>query len=51
MAKADIDFEKEFWDVTNELHYAISENNSKNYFIPLVFVKHLSERYEVVREN
>mgnify|MGYP003112435367 CR=1 FL=1 len=47
MAKADIDFEKELWDAANELRGAVSENNYK----PLVFVKHLSERYEVVREE
>jgi type I restriction enzyme M protein len=49
MAKADIDFEKELWDAANELRGAVSENNYKNYILPLVFVKHLSERYEVVR--
>ena len=51
MAKADIDFEKELWDAANELRGAVSENNYKNYILPLVFVKHLSERYEVVREE
>ena len=49
MAKADIDFEKELWDAANELRGAVSENNYKNYILPLVFVKHLSERYEVAR--
>ena len=51
MAKADIDFEKELWDAANELRGAVSENNYKNYILPLVFVKHLSERYEVVYEE
>jgi len=51
MAKADIDFEKELWDAANELRGAVSENNYKNYILPLVFLKHLSERYEVVREQ
>ncbi len=51
MAKADIDFEKELWDAANELRGAVSENNYKNYILPLVFVKHLSERYEVLREE
>jgi len=46
MPKADIDFEKELWDAANELRGAVSENNYKNYILPLVFLKHLSERYE-----
>ena len=48
MAKADIDFEKELWDAANELRGAVSENNYKNYILPLVFLKHLSERYDIV---
>lgn len=51
MVKADIDFEKELWDAANELRGAVSENNYKNYILPLVFVKHLSERYEVIKEE
>lgn len=51
MAKVDIDFEKELWDAANELRGAVSENNYKNYILPLVFVKHLSERYEVTKEE
>lgn len=51
MAKADIDFEKELWDAANELRGAVSENNYKNYILPLVFIKHLSERYEMVYEQ
>ncbi|WP_210708921.1 type I restriction-modification system subunit M N-terminal domain-containing protein, partial [Maribacter dokdonensis] len=51
MAKADIDFEKELWDAANELRGAVSENNYKNYILPLVFLKHLSERFEVVQEE
>ncbi|MCY2688649.1 type I restriction-modification system subunit M N-terminal domain-containing protein [Salinimicrobium sp. TH3] len=48
MAKADIDFEKELRDAANKLRGAVSENNNKNYNLPLVFVKHLSERYEAI---
>ena len=51
MPKADIDFEKELWDAANELRGAVSENNYKNYILPLVFLKHLSERYEMVRSE
>lgn len=51
MQKADINFEKELWDAANELRGAVSENNYKNYILPLVFLKHLSERYEIVFEE
>ena len=51
MAKADIDFEKDLWDAANELRGAVSENNYKNYILPLVFVKHLSERFEIVKDE
>jgi len=51
MAKADIDFEKELWDAANELRGAVSENNYKNYILPLVFLKHLSERYDIVHDE
>jgi type I restriction enzyme M protein len=51
MAKADIDFEKELWDAANELRGAVSENNYKNYILPLVFLKHLSERFDIVKEK
>ena len=51
MAKADINFEKELWDAANELRGAVSENNYKNYILPLVFMKHLSERYDIVQEE
>ncbi|MCB9233365.1 MAG: N-6 DNA methylase [Bacteroidia bacterium] len=51
MAKADINFEKELWDAANELRGAVSENNYKNYILPLVFIKHLSERYTMVQEE
>ncbi|MCC8361342.1 type I restriction-modification system subunit M N-terminal domain-containing protein [Salinimicrobium sediminilitoris] len=43
MAKADIDFEQELWDAANELRGAVSEINNKNYILPLIFVKHLTE--------
>lgn len=51
MAKADINFEKELWDAANELRGAVSENNYKNYILPLVFLKHLSERYDIVQDE
>ncbi|MBA9078783.1 type I restriction-modification system subunit M [Rufibacter quisquiliarum] len=50
-AKGDIDFEKELWDVANELRGAVAENQYKDYVLSLLFVKHLSERYEVRKQE
>ena len=49
--KADIDFEKELWDVANELRGAVAENQYKDYVLSLLFLKHLSERYELRRQE
>ena len=49
--KADIDFEKELWDAANELRGAVAENQYKDYVLSLLFVKHLSERYEERRQE
>ena len=49
--KADIDFEKELWAAANELRGAVAENQYKDYVLPLIFLKHLSERYEIRREE
>lgn len=50
-AKADIDFEAELWNAANELRGAVAENNYKEYVLSLLFVKHLSERYEMRKEE
>lgn len=47
--KADIDFEQQLWDAANELRGAVAENQYKDYVLSLLFVKHLSERYEIRR--
>src|SRR5437868_1689941 len=49
--KADIDFEKHLWDAANELRGAVAENQYKDYVLSLLFVKHLSERYETRKEE
>ncbi len=49
--KADIDFEQELWGAANELRGAVAENQYKDYVLSLLFVKHLSERYEMRREE
>jgi type I restriction enzyme M protein len=49
--KADIDFEKELWSVANELRGAVAENQYKDYVLSLIFLKHMSERYEVRRDE
>lgn len=50
-ARGDIDFEKELWDATNELHGAVAENQYKGYVLSLLFLKHLSERYELRQQE
>lgn len=49
MAKADIDFENELWKAANELRGAVAENQYKEYVLSLIFLKHMSERYEARR--
>ena len=49
--KADIDFEKELWAAANELRGAVAENQYKDFVLSLLFLKHLSERYEIQRDN
>ena len=50
-AKADIDFEQQLWDAANELRGAVAENQYKDYVLSLLFAKHLSERYDLRREE
>jgi type I restriction-modification system DNA methylase subunit len=45
--RADIDFENELWNAANELRGAVAENQYKDYVLSLLFVKHMSERYEI----
>lgn len=49
--KADINFEQELWKAANELRGAVAENQYKDYILPLIFLKHLSERYEARRDS
>src|SRR5450759_166973 len=44
--KADIDFEAELWEAANELRGAVAENQYKEFVLSLLFVKHISERYQ-----
>ncbi|WP_438965478.1 N-6 DNA methylase [Flavobacterium sp.] len=49
--KADINFEQELWKAANELRGAVAENQYKDYVLPMIFLKHMSERYEIRREE
>ncbi|MCU0388147.1 MAG: N-6 DNA methylase, partial [Chitinophagaceae bacterium] len=49
--KADIDFEQELWTAANELAGAVAANQYKDYVLSLLFVKHLSDRYENRKEE
>jgi type I restriction enzyme M protein len=46
-AKADISFEDKLWNAANELRGAVAENQYKDYVLSLLFVKHLSERFQI----
>ncbi|MDQ2720448.1 MAG: type I restriction-modification system subunit M [Bacteroidota bacterium] len=50
-AKGDIDFENELWNAANELRGAVAENQYKDYVLSLLFVKHISERYKIRKEE
>lgn len=49
--KADINFEQELWKAANELRGAVAENQYKDFVLPLIFLKHVSERYELRRDT
>ncbi len=49
--KADIDFEKDLWGAANELRGAVAENQYKDFVLSLIFLKHVSERYEKSRQE
>ena len=49
--KPDIGFEKELWQATNELLEAVADNKYKAYVLFLIFLKHLSDRYDMRREE
>ncbi|MFL0354744.1 N-6 DNA methylase [Xanthomarina sp. GH4-25] len=51
LSKADINFEQELWKAANELRGAVAENQYKDYILPLIFLKHVSERYELRRDT
>ena len=50
-SKADINFEQELWKAANELRGAVAENQYKDFVLPLIFLKHVSERYELRRDS
>ncbi|MFC2125546.1 N-6 DNA methylase [Bacteroidota bacterium] len=49
--RPDIDFEKELWDAANELRGAVAENQYKDFVLSLIFIKHLSERYNIRKDK
>ncbi|MCK5281067.1 MAG: type I restriction-modification system subunit M N-terminal domain-containing protein, partial [Cyclobacteriaceae bacterium] len=49
--KADIDFERDLWKAADELRGAVAENQYKDYVLSLIFIKHLSERYEIRKDE
>ncbi len=49
--KADTDFEQDLWQAADELCGAVAENQHKDSVLSLIFFKHLSERYDIRRDE
>ena len=49
--KADIDFEVELWKAVVEHRDAVAENQYKDYVLFLIFIKRLSDRYNIRRDQ
>ena len=45
--KAYINFDQKLWKAANELRCAVAENQYKNYVLPMILLKQISERYEM----
>jgi len=39
-----IDFESDLWNAANELRGAVSENQTKDFVLSLLFLKHLADQ-------
>ncbi len=49
--KTDIDFEKDLWNAANELRGAVAENQYKDYVLSLLFLKYMSEKFEIRKKE
>jgi type I restriction enzyme M protein len=49
--RPDIDFENDLWKAADELRGIVAENQYKDFVLSLIFIKHLSERYMIRRDE
>lgn len=49
-AKADINFTKDLFDAANKMRGSVAPSEYKNYVLPLIFLRYLSNRYELRRK-
>ena len=49
--RPDIDFETDLWKAADELRGAVAENQYKDFVLSLIFIKQLSERYMIRKEQ
>ena len=49
--RPDINFETDLWKAADEFRGAVAENQYKDFVLSLIFIKHLSERYMIRRDE
>lgn len=50
-AKADIDFQKDLFEAATKMRGSIAPADYKHYVLPLIFLRYLSNRYELKKEE
>jgi type I restriction enzyme M protein len=50
-AKADIDFQKDLFDAATKMRGSVAPADYKHYVLPLIFLRYLSNRYELRRKQ
>lgn len=49
--KADIDFQKDLFEAANKMRGSIAPADYKHHVLPLIFLRYLSNRYELRRKQ
>ena len=51
VAKADINFQKDLFDAATNMRGSVAPSDYKHYVLPLIFLRYLSNRYEMRKEE
>ncbi len=51
VAKADINFQKDLFDAATNMRGSVAPADYKHYVLPLIFLRYLSNRYELRKEE